>query len=118
MTYIVKINAQQRGTYITLDQTREIVLLDSNRIVIKQTDFKKNFEEVIITGTFRRKLFKLIVHPKSVTINNEIDLQNKPFEIVYKLKSVTGQKFMIKRLDLDEDYQIYYLKNSLHLGIE
>lgn len=118
LIFSVQLNAQQKGSYVTLDQLKQINLLDTNRIVIIETSLKNNFETIIITGIYKRKFKRLIVQPISISIDAKSASEQNQDQIVYKLKSVTGQKFMIKQLDLDEDYQSYYLQNSLHFGIE
>jgi hypothetical protein len=102
--------AQQKGIYLTMDQTKEITFLDSAKIIIKETNFKRNFEETVLTGTFRRRLCKLTVFPVSYTRDGEMDSEIELNRMEYKIKHVTGQKFLIKRADLTDDYQEYFLR--------
>lgn len=99
-------HAQSTGKYVTNDLKKEIVILDSNLIIISEE--MDNLEIVEIRGTYTRKLGKLIVSLDSISDENEI---------VYQIRGVTGQKFKIKKMGSISEFETYYLRSTLNIGI-
>lgn len=110
--------AQTKGTYITLDQNKEIHFLDSNKIVIKEVKLD-NFEEIEIKGTYKIRMKRLIVVPSSLSSSDKNKIIDTiPNRIVYKLKYASNQKFRLKKVGKNLEWDKFYLEDRIQKGIQ